>query len=197
MTFGLDIGIRDSVIIHGNKIILELLLNSFDLYDLLGLYEHNHRNDYLRSMYSLDFDKINYELSSRLVVDHLLSNVHYCKYDMKEYSILYYAIKDKNNQIIGSVSIYDDEYIKQDVIEIGIFIDQKNAGQGFATEAVNTIINFIKNNSQIKKIKWICNMHNIASVKIANKCDFSYVGTCLFGEERTGLEYELNLIREQ
>jgi RimJ/RimL family protein N-acetyltransferase len=96
-----------------------------------------------------------------------------------------------------------NDYIKSDIVEIGLFIDKDLAGKGFGSEAVNTMVNFSKNNSQLKKIKWCSDADNLASIKLATiklatNCNFTYVEPNMFYEEKNGIvhNYDLKSIKQ-
>lgn len=193
MTFSLDISIEKSTLINGERINLEMLLNYDDYCMLLSLFKSNHLNNYLSSLYALSPDKINFELTERIVRDRLLTSIIYYYYKMEHYLILYYVIK-KNEEIIGAISLFTNNNkndINNDEVEIGIFIGQEFARQGYGTEAVKLLIDFVRCNSQIKRIKWICEIDNVASINIASKCNFVYSGSGMFDDKRSSLNYIL------
>ena len=169
MTFELNINLQNAKFLPGTRIYLELLLMEKDFSELLDVFKKNYTDDYLRFLYDVPFNRICYKVTEDITCGHVRNNWSYNDNE-NEFENLYYVIKLKNNQIIGAVDIY----MNDDHLEIGLFIDKEYAGKGYGTEAVNLTTDFFEKNSQIKRIKWSCDVKNIASEKIANKCNFIY-----------------------
>jgi RimJ/RimL family protein N-acetyltransferase len=66
--------------------------------------------------------------------------------------------------------------------EIGYHIAEIYTGNGYATEAVNLFLDYIKNNTDLKQIFGIALAANKASRKVLEKCGFEliYEGTALY-----------------
>lgn len=174
----LNIKISDAVFISGERIILELLTNE-DYAELINLCEINLENDYIKSLYAqkpefVDLGLIEYFISCKIVRNN--------KCDMSENNFdgLYYVVKLKNGKIIGALEMYDFT----EGIEFGLFIDRNHSCQHYGTEVLNTIIDFIKKNSSIRKFKWDCNTDNKGSIAVAKKCGFVHRNNWMIYEGR-------------
>lgn len=116
----------------------------------------------------IKLDKLNDEVA------HLLSEMHIDD-SILEYvnNILFinnctFAIKINNNYIglIKVVSECNDDYS----VEIGIL--KKYHKMNYGTEAMNKIIEYIKNNYNYRKIIMRINYQNTSSICLSNKCGF-------------------------
>ena len=190
MTFKLNINLHRAKILSSTRIYLELLLTENDYDELLNVFKRNYTDNYLRFLYSMPSDRICYEISERCTNEHVVDNLSYDDNE-NEFEKLYYVIKLKNNQIIGGFDIY----MCDNDLEIGLFIDKEHAGKGYGTEAVNLIIKLFENYSQIERIKWTCDVKNIASEKIAKKCNFIYTELKYISPGVTDKIFYLNFVR--
>ena len=77
-------------------------------------------------------------------------------------------------------SINDDahkEWEQETVIELGYLIKTKYQGQGIATEVCQAILQYAKEELEIKELNCFIEEGNIPSVKLAESLGFSYVST--------------------
>lgn len=78
------------------------------------------------------------------------------------------VLKD-TNEMIGIISA--DTSYKYSTIEIGYSISSKYWNNGYTTEAIKEIINYLFKECNYKIIEAIIPSDNIASIKVAEKCD--------------------------
>lgn len=78
-------------------------------------------------------------------------------------------------QYIGNVGIVNVDLTYHQA-EITYFIGTKYIGQGFATEAVKTMLRFGFETLGLERIQGRCMCHNIGSKKVLDKCGFQYEG---------------------
>ena len=99
-------------------------------------------------------------------------------YDSEDGPFVYAVIRKKDNANIGYVQLVKIE----EGWEIGYHIAEIYTGNGYATEAVNLFLNYIKNNTSLKLIIGIALAANKASRRVLEKCGFKliYEGTGLY-----------------
>ena len=79
------------------------------------------------------------------------------------------------NEMIGIISA--DTSYKYSTIEIGYSISSKYWNNGYTTEAIKEIINYLFKECNYKIIEAIIPSDNIASIKVAEKCDMKLEAT--------------------
>ena len=99
-------------------------------------------------------------------------------YDNVDGPFIYAVIRKSDNANLGYVQLVK---IKEGW-EIGYHIAQIYIGNGYATEAVNLFMDYIKNNTNLKQIIGIALATNKASRRVLEKCGFEsiYEGTGLY-----------------
>lgn len=99
-------------------------------------------------------------------------------YDSEDGPFVYAVIRKKDSANLGYVQLVKIE----EGWEIGYHIAQIYTGDGYATEAVNLFLNYIKNNTSLKQIIGIALAANKASRRVLEKCEFEliYEGTGLY-----------------
>ena len=99
-------------------------------------------------------------------------------YDSEDGPFVYAVIRKKDSANLGYVQLVKIE----EGWEIGYHIAQIYTGNGYATEAVNLFLNYIKNNTSLKQIIGIALAANKASRRVLEKCGFEliYEGTGLY-----------------
>jgi ribosomal-protein-alanine N-acetyltransferase len=81
------------------------------------------------------------------------------------------VLKD-NNTIIGEAGLLQIPKKDEAFIEIGYMIDRVYWNNGFGFEIANSLVQYAKDEMQLKELKAGVNSKNIASIKILEKCDF-------------------------
>lgn len=188
MTFYLKTGLIGAKQIITDRLFLELLLDTNDHKRLMILHHENLANNYIHSSFrdhpsTININSINEDLTLKYDTNRFYSN------DEIEFYSIYYVIKLVNGEIIGSVDLYGDSKI----VELGIFIDRNHSGKKYGTEAIQSIIEFLRKNSTIQKLKWECDINNVGSISIAQKCGFIYNGNSEIYPGRQCYVFYLNL----
>ena len=99
-------------------------------------------------------------------------------YDNEEGPFVYAVLRRKDNANLGYVQLIKIE----EGWEIGYHIAEIYTGNGYATEAANLFLHYIKNNTNLKQIIGIALAVNRASRRVLEKCGFEliYEGTGLY-----------------
>ena len=92
-------------------------------------------------------------------------------YDNEDGPFVYAVIRKKDNVNLGYVQLVKIE----EGWEIGYHIAENYTGNGYATEAVNLFLNYIKNNTSHKQIIGIALASNKASRRVLDKCGFELI----------------------
>lgn len=185
--------IDDPRLILTEKLIISLLTDDAQKDALLRLCEENLENDYIKNYHSLrpneiDMDYIEYD------IDIKFNRNKYYTENQSEFERLFYTIALKTQEIIGHMELFDHGNC---VTEVAIFISHKHSRKGYATEALNAIVDFVKYHSNISTIKWECYSDDAESIGLAKKCGFSYVKDDTIYDNRMTSLYELKIHRQQ
>ncbi len=86
-----------------------------------------------------------------------------------------YGIFSKEGRYIGNVGIVNIDWANNSA-EITYFIGESYWGCGYATEAVQAMLIFAFESLKLERIQGRCMTKNIASLKVMQKCGFSYEG---------------------
>ena len=99
-------------------------------------------------------------------------------YDSEDGPFVYAVIRKKDNINLGYVQLVKIE----EGWEIGYHIAEIYTGNGYATEAANLFLDYIKNNTNFKQIIGIALAANKASRRVLEKCGFEliYEGSGLY-----------------
>lgn len=100
------------------------------------------------------------------VVNQIISS-----YDNEDGPFVYAVIRKKDSVNLGYVQLVKIE----EGWEIGYHIAEIYTGNGYATEAVNLFLNYIKNNTSLKQIIGIALASNKASRRVLDKCGFELI----------------------
>ena len=169
MTFYLKTGLNGAKIITSPRLFMEMLLDKNDYYKLIILQRANLANNYIKSAFR---DHPTSVTDSSILEDLTIkydTNRQYDHDEIEFYSI-YYVIKLITGELIGTIDLYGDTQS----VEFGVFIDASHSGKNYGTEAVQSIIQFLKKNSTVRKLKWECDVGNTGSITLAQKCGFVY-----------------------
>lgn len=100
------------------------------------------------------------------VVDQLIEN-----YNSEDGPFVYAVIRKEDNKNIGYVQLVKIE----EGWEIGYHIAKEFTGSGYATEAVNAFLNYLKDSKGIKEIYGVALADNLASRRVLEKCGFKLI----------------------
>lgn len=92
-------------------------------------------------------------------------------YDSEDGPFVYAVIRKKDSANLGYVQLVKIE----EGWEIGYHIAEIYTGNGYATEAVNLFLNYIKNNTSLKQIIGIALAANKPSRRVLEKCGFEFL----------------------
>lgn len=100
------------------------------------------------------------------VVDQLIEN-----YNSEDGPFVYSVIRKEDNKNIGYVQLVKIE----EGWEIGYHIAKEFTCSGYATEAVNAFLKYLKENKGIKEIYGVALADNLASRRVLEKCGFKLI----------------------
>ena len=80
--------------------------------------------------------------------------------------------KKEDDTLVGAISLF--QIMREDLQSafIGYFLDQSHNGRGYATEAVELIVDFAFNELKLHRIEAGVMPHNLASIKVLEKAGF-------------------------
>lgn len=96
------------------------------------------------------------------------------KYKNKEYYNWLITLKS-NNKIIGAINLNVDNY--NESLEFNYAIDDRYKGNGYMTEALNIVKNYCFNDLKVNRFFGGCEINNVGSKKVMEKCSLVYEGT--------------------
>ena len=82
----------------------------------------------------------------------------------------YFAIR-LDNKLIGVMKTYESDYL-----ELGYAINEDYWNNGYATIALNLVTNYFLNMNRIKKIILGAFSDNYASIRVMEKCGYTFLG---------------------
>lgn len=85
------------------------------------------------------------------------------------------VINKDDNTIIGDIG-FKGKPDSENMVEVGYGIVPAAQNKGFATEAVNEILNWAFSSGNVKKIAAECLIDNIASIKVLEKLNMKRIG---------------------
>ena len=92
-------------------------------------------------------------------------------YENKDGPFVYAVIRKEDSKNIGYIQLVKIE----EGWEIGYHIAEAFTGNGYATEATNLFLKYLKDNTQIKEIYGIALASNKASRRVLEKCGFELI----------------------
>lgn len=100
----------------------------------------------------------------------IVNFVNESKRTLSENTDLVMVVLDSNGDFIGCCGIHN---ITDESIELGLWLKKNSQGQGFGTEIIKSLIEFLENNFTFKYILYPVDEENIMSRKIPEKLGFS------------------------
>jgi len=137
-----------------------LVLDKITLDDALDYYLIA-SNEHITTSFMLD-ETANLE-EARSVIEDIISN-----YTDNEF--YYFAIR-LDNKLIGVMKSYESDYL-----ELGYAINEDYWNNGYATRALNLVTNYFLSIDRIKKIILGAFSDNYASIRVMEKCNYSFLG---------------------
>ena len=93
------------------------------------------------------------------------------KYNNLEY---YNWLITLNDKIIGAINLKVDNY--NESVEFNYAVDERYKSNGYMTEALNAVKDYCLNEIKVNRIFGGCEINNIASKRVMEKCNFKYEG---------------------
>ena len=187
MTFFVKDGLPGILSIPGNRINIELLRNKSDYDIILNLHVKNLKDNYIKSLFQENVADVTIETITRDLWSRFSTNL-LCRWDEKRFYQLFFIIRLNSGEIIGAIDVYGSWAIAG----LGIFISAEYSNQKYGTEAIMTIIQYLKENTDIIKLKWECDYDNMSSLKIAKKCGFTFSHNFEIRTENVGSTFYLD-----
>ena len=106
------------------------------------------------------------EIESLKGIDEKYNNLEY-------YNWLITTKVDK--KIVGAINLNVNNY--NESVEFNYAIDDRYKGKGYMTEALEAIKNYCLNEIKVNRIFGGCEINNLASKRVMEKCSFIYEGT--------------------
>ena len=99
----------------------------------------------------------------------------------------------KNGRAIGLFDLYlEAEYsdIAENICRVGYFLDNNEHNQGFATEALHGVIDWVFTNTTITRIESGVTLHNAPSYRVLEKAGFVFDKVIMQNWEWRGQTYD-------
>ena len=112
---------------------------------------------------SFMLDEVENLEEARSAIEEVINN-----YSDKEY--YYFAIR-LDKKLIGVMKTYESDYL-----ELGYAINEEYWNKGYATIALNLVTNYFLKMDRIKKIILGAFSDNYASIRVMEKCGYSFLG---------------------
>ncbi len=80
-----------------------------------------------------------------------------------------------DNKIIGAINLRANDF--NESLEFNYAIDDRYKGNGYMTEALKTVKDYCFNELNVNRLYGGCEINNVASKRVMEKCSFVYEGT--------------------
>jgi ribosomal-protein-alanine N-acetyltransferase len=99
-----------------------------------------------------------------------------------------------NGELIGTIGAYDHN-VELNSIEVGISIERRNWSKGYASEALQAVLQYLTAQKKIKVVKAWCAAENQGSKRVMEKCGMKFINVehsalCINGKIFDRLNYE-------
>ncbi len=91
--------------------------------------------------------------------------------EMDREETLLFSILSKNNDFLGSVEIHG---LTEDCPELGIWIVQLEQNKGYAYEALNAVLDYVRSKYDKSEFYYEADIRNTGSIKLLRKFDEKY-----------------------
>ena len=91
--------------------------------------------------------------------------------EMDREETLLFSILSKNNDFLGSVEVHG---LTDDCPELGIWIIKSEQNKGYAYEALNAVLDYVRSKYDKSKFYYEADIRNIGSTKLLRKFDKKY-----------------------
>ena len=121
-------------------------------------------------------------------IEHTINYITH-QYRFYEYG-LWVVISKETNELIGRAGIFDRD--KQDATELGFVFEKNSWGKGIATEVLSAIMNYAREELDIKKLYAHADKDNIRSKKLLEKLGFTQTISVMI-DEKSYERFESNI----
>ncbi|MBE6025100.1 MAG: GNAT family N-acetyltransferase [Cellulosilyticum sp.] len=97
-----------------------------------------------------------------------------------------WGIFDLKGEYIGNVGIVNIDWIHKHG-EITYFIGETYWNNGYATEAVGAMLTYAFKDLKLERVQGRCMTHNVASLRVMQKCHFQYEGLARHEVQKQGI----------
>lgn len=188
MTFFVKPGLPGIERIPGDRIDINFLKNKADYDAILELHLKNLDNDYIKPVYRQNFVFITADTVKNDLWFRFSANL-WCGFNQKQFNQLFFIVRLKSGEIIGAIDVSGF----WQMVELGIFIAKQYSQKNYGTEAIQIMIDFLRKNTDIIKLKWECDYDNMGSLKIAKKCGFIFSHNFEMYTDKIGSSFYLDL----
>ncbi|MCH5270324.1 MAG: GNAT family N-acetyltransferase [Lachnospiraceae bacterium] len=91
--------------------------------------------------------------------------------EMDREETLLFSILSKNDEFLGSVEIHG---LAEDCPELGIWIIESEQNKGYAYEALNAVLDYVRSKYDKAKFYYEADLRNVESIKLLHKFDEKY-----------------------
>ena len=84
-------------------------------------------------------------------------------------------VQKSDGKIVGAINFKAND--KNDSVEFSYATDEKFAGRGYMTEALNCVTDFAFSQLKANRVQGGCSVKNLASKRVMEKCGFEFEGT--------------------
>ncbi len=158
---------QDNFNVYENKFPLEnyrLILRKWTNKDVDDLYEFMKQSEVMNAVGAQPLEYIE-EARNRLRI------IQNCYDTMYKYELAIFCKKDR--KAIGTIVI-KLKNISYNIVEIGYLLNKNYWNQGIMTESMLMVIDYIRSISKSVKIVCECNVNNLASKKVIEKCQMTF-----------------------
>jgi ribosomal-protein-alanine N-acetyltransferase len=151
-----------------------LIITKMDLSMSFDVFKNSQDEDNKRFVPDEVFET---EEEAKEIIKHIIDS-----YDSKDGPFIYAIIRKSDRANIGYVQLVkiDEGW------EIGYHIAKAYTGNGYASEAVNLYVEYLKKNTNIKEIYGVALADNLASRRVLEKCGFNlyFEGTGMYQSQK-------------
>lgn len=140
----------------------ELTIKTFQMDDI-GV-------DYLRWLN----DKSAMRFSNQRFQTHTRSSCEQYLATFRNTSNQFLAIHDRQENLVGTMTMYFQDM--HGTVDLGIMIGPEHAGQGIGTRAWLTVVTFLEEDKNIRKITAGCTSSNTSMIRLAEKSGMTLEG---------------------
>ena len=93
----------------------------------------------------------------------------------KRDDVYYFAIY-REDQLVGQIVLHDIDWSQQESLVAYHLFEERVRGQGIGTDALSLLQNFVRDDTNLRRLIIITSDDNAASQHVAQKCGFIYTG---------------------